>query len=200
MKKSILIFVVLAMPILIMAQDNTKQKEVGLVFNNFDNFGLTYRIGNEKNLWRINTTVFSVSNYEIIDENEEEIQSNINFGINFGKEYRQNIKDNYEIRNGVDLSFRYSHLKRESDDLTIPDNDYLRESTTYQPGINLIMGVNYLINENFIFGAELLPSIGYRTGTDKYKYNIGEDIESDISGFNYGLSNSSALISLAYRF
>lgn len=42
MKKTFLLTLTIAISFYSLAQDNPKQKEVGLVFSNFNNFGLTY--------------------------------------------------------------------------------------------------------------------------------------------------------------
>ena len=186
-----------------MAQEKVKQKEIGLVFRNLDNFGLTYRTGTDKSLWRFNTLFISGNN---MDENADSLvnkQSNMGFGVKIGKEYRKKIVDNLEMRFGADLSFRYSQIKSDYDDKTVDDYDRLNESKTYQPGINLVFGFNYLLGENILIGAELLPSFTYITGESvekRYYVNDGEEIKSDISGFNYGISNTSVLLSIAYRF
>jgi len=187
---------------LIMAQEAVKQKEIGLVFNNLYNFGLTFKTGTDKSLWRFNTILISVNK---MDEKADSLVSkdgNMGFGVKIGKEYRKNIVDNLELRFGADLSFTYSQNKYEYDDKTL-DYYRLNEQTTYQPGINLVFGFNYLFGENILIGAELLPGFTYITGESVEKRNNGNDrgeIKSDISGFKYGLSNTSVLVSLAYRF
>ena len=201
MKKLVLIFITLAMSIMMVAQEKTKQKEVGLVFNNLDNFGLTYKTGTNKSLWRFNALF--ISGYDL-DETADSLvnkQSNMGFGIKFGKEYRKVIVTNFEFRYGVDLSFTYNHTSREYDNPTAGYNNQSYERTTYEPGINLVLGFNYVINDYFVIGAELLPHFTYSTGTSKeIRSYYDMEIESDISGFSYGISNTSALLSLSYRF
>lgn len=119
-----------------------------------------------------------------------------------GREYRKNISEKLELRLGADLSFTYNRSKYDYNDKSINNNDILRKQTTYGPGINLVLGLNYVLNDKFIFGAEILPAYNYVTGTaiDKDKYiNNGKSVKSDFSGFSYGLSNTSALLTLAYR-
>lgn len=45
MRKSLLILLCLSMSYVLMAQETVKQQEIGLVFGNPDNFGLTYKTG-----------------------------------------------------------------------------------------------------------------------------------------------------------
>ena len=203
MRKSLLILLCLSMSYYLMAQETVKQKEIGLVFSNLDNFGLTFKTGTNKSLWRFNTLFISGNNMKNTADSLVNKQSSSGFGVKVGKEYRKNIIDNLEMRFGADISFRYTQSKSDYDDKTVDDYDRLNERTTYQPGVNLVFGFNYLLGDNLLIGAELLPSFSYRTGNlvEKSDYsNDGEEIKSDISGFNYGLSNTSVSLSLAYRF
>ncbi len=201
MKKLVLVFIALTMSVIVIAQEKSKQKEVGFIFSNLNNFGLTYKTGTEKSLWRFNTLIISGNN---IDETADSLvnkQSQMGFGIKFGKEYRKVIVTNFEFRYGVDLSFTYSQSKYNYNDKSTADRDRVSEQTTYQPGINLVLGFNYVFKDQFVIGAELLPHFSYRTGKSKeYNYYSDSEIESDISGFSYGISNTSALLSLSYRF
>ena len=203
MKKSLMILLCLSMSYILMAQETVKQKEIGLVFSNLDNFGLTFKSGTDKSLWRFNTLFISGNNMDNTADSLVNKQSNIGFGVKIGKEYRKDLVNNLELRFGADLSFSYNQSKSDYNDKTIDDNDIKTERTTYQPGINLVFGLNYVFNDNFALGAELLPSFSYITGTSvrkSYYNNNGEELKSDISGFSYGLSNTSVLLSLSYIF
>lgn len=203
MKKSLLLLLCLSLPLFLIAQETMKQKEIGLVFSNLDNFGLTLKTGTQKSLWRFNTLFLSGINSEEIADSLYSQQNNLGFTVKIGKEYHIDIADNLEFKFGADISFTYSQSKYEFDDKTIDDNDRLNESKSYQPGFNFVFGLNYKLGNNILIGAELLPGFRYSTGesVEKRSYtNNGEAIKRNISGFNYGLSNTSALISLAYRF
>jgi hypothetical protein len=52
MKKSLLILFALSYAFIGNAQETVKQQEVGLVFRSLNNFGLTYKVGTKKSLWR----------------------------------------------------------------------------------------------------------------------------------------------------
>lgn len=199
MKKTLFVFMTLFMPLFIMAQETTKLKEVGIVFNDLDNFGLTFKTGSTKSLWRFTTLLISGNSTEQTSDSLMSKNRNFGFGVEFGKEYRKNIVKNLDLRLGADLSFRYTQSKLDHNDKSQYDSDRVIEKASYQPGINLVCGFNYLINEHFVIGAELLPGFTYMTGKNYSSYNGNED-ERDISGFNYGLSNTSASLTLAYRF
>ena len=193
----------LSMSFTLMAQEPVKQKEIGLVFSNLDNFGLTYKTGTEKSLWRFNTLIISGNNIENNADSLVDKRSYMGFGIKIGKEYRKKLADKLALRYGADVSFSYDQSKYEYDYKTVNGTDRKSERTTYQPGINLVFGLNYELSDHFVLGVELLPGFSYTTGTsvDKNYYSSSdEDMKSEISGFNYGLSNTSALLSVSYRF
>jgi hypothetical protein len=203
MKKSFLILTALSMSFILTAQGQSKQREIGLVFNNLDNFGLTFRTGTEKALWRFTTLYLSGNNTTQNADSSEIKDISTGFGLKFGREYRTTIFGNLEFRYGVDLSFSYSNSRDDINDKSVYNQDILRKNTTYQPGINLVLGFNYVIHEKIVIGAEVMPYFSYHTGTsvEKENYNFNDrEIKSKISGFSYGFSNSSVLVSLLYRF
>jgi len=201
MKKSFWIFMILSMPLCLMAQEKTKQKEVGLVFNDLNNFGLTYKTGTNKAMWRFNTLLITGDKEKNESDDHERNYNSFGFNMQLGREYRKVIVENLELRYGLDLSFRYHHSKDENTYNSGPDTDQLRKSTSYEPGINLVFGFNYVIKEKLVIGAEILPYFRYNFGTMTIKYDyIDEETTRDTSGFSYGLSTTSVLLSLAYRF
>ncbi len=72
---------------------------------------------------------------------------------------------------------------------------YDNEQILYTPGIKLLGGFLYKINDDFGVGVLLLPFCNYKTGK-----SVLNDVESDISGFEYGLTNSSAQVNLIFCF
>lgn len=193
----------LSMSVNMMAQEKVKQKEVGLVFGNLNNFGLTYRTGTTKSLWRFNTLIIKGNNQESKADSLVTKQSSMGFGLSIGREWRKIIVEKLEFRFGADLAFDFNSSKTEIDDKAVLDRDELDKRTTYSPGVNLVFGLNYQLNNNFIIGAELLPTFRYVTGTstlDRKNSSYYNNIESDISGYSYGIQNTSALLSIVYRY
>ena len=203
MRKSLLILFFLSMSYYLMAQEIVKQKEIGLIFSSLDNFGLTYRTGTDNSLWRFNTLFISGGNTNETADSLVQIQSSSGLGVTIGKEYRKELAENLQLRFGADISFNYSKYKSDFDDKTVNNYDRFNQQTTYSPGINLVFGFNYQLKDSFIIGAELLPGFSYTTGTSTEKYyyiNNGDEVKSDISRFYYGLSNTSARLSIVYSF
>lgn len=203
MKKTLLLLVCVSMAYLTMAQEPVKQKEVGVVFSSLNNFGLTYKTGTDKSLWRFTTLSLSGNDQESIGETTENTSTSMGFGVKIGKEYRNNIGEKLEFRYGADLSFSYSYNKNVDANRIANGYGSSRVEKIYSPGVNLVFGLNYLISENIILGAEILPYFTYNTGTSikqEIYPIIGKEIKTDISGYRYGISTSSVLLSLVYRF
>lgn len=185
-----------------MAQENIKQKEIGLTFKSLSNFGLTFKTGSDSSLWRFNSLLMSGYNRHDIKDSLVRKRSHIGFNIKLGREYRKMIAENIELRYGADISFEYHMSKYDYNDKSISDHDILDISTTYESGINLVFGFNYVLNGNLVIGAELLPYFSYTIDISKEKnyYHDYNEEKEVISGFNYGLSNTPVLLSVAYRF
>ncbi|NQT76241.1 MAG: hypothetical protein HQ565_00905 [Bacteroidetes bacterium] len=197
MKKLALSLFAFTIAIFVVAQEKPKIKEVGVVFSNLDNFGLSFKIGNEKALWRINTLLINGGNSEENMDSVVSKTSSIGFGFGVGREYRKTIAKNFELRYGADLSFRYINQKSE-----LNDNEYNRSSTRtyYVPRFNLVFGFNYVIKEQFIIGAEILPYFSYTFGSRVDEFSDDDNRETDISRIDFGLSNTSIMLSVGYRF
>ncbi|MCB2197550.1 MAG: hypothetical protein KQH79_16940 [Bacteroidetes bacterium] len=195
MKKHSFLLIALLFPFLLSAQ-NIKRNEAGITFSSLNSFGISYKTGNDHSLWRFNTLVINGSN---IEENSDSLDTkNENTGIELkvGHEFIKTITEKVEFRYGTDISFGYNHALYDRNDKSINDSDRSQERSTFTPGLNLVLGLNYLINDHFIVGAEILPYVRYQFGEIKED----NDQKRDISGMQYGLSNTSARISLVYRF
>jgi len=192
MKRTVTLLIALTLSTFVMAQEKTKVKELGLTFWNLDDFGFSYKVGTEQSLWRFNALSFSGGSGDYEEGNYNKDKKSFSFRFKVGKEYRKLIVKNMEFRYGADLSFGYSYSKGSS----VSDNE--EKSNYYNPGINMVLGVNYIINDHIIFGAEIMPSINY--SYNKRTNNDDEKTTNKNNNFNYGFDSSSVLLSLAYRF
>ena len=199
MKKTIFVILFISLAILLNGQDTNKVKEVGITFTSLNNFGLTYRFGKEPSLWRINTIFISGNKYAETRDSVENYHSSNGYAIKIGHEFRKELKKDFWLRYGIDISFRYDKSKREYKHLNEVDPDYWYENIKYVPGINLIVGLNYIVNDNVLIGAELLPNINWTFedfNTDNPNQTSSKLTYTQI---NYGISNSSILLSIIYK-
>ena len=208
MKKVLFTTLAVAFSLLVMAQEKTKQKEVGLSFSNLDEFGITYKVGTQKAMWRFNTLLLTggktTMKYPEQYRQVRDEYSDKDFGLNLmvGREYRTSIDDNFEFRYGFDLSF--SNYKLTHEDKTMEDSHDWRKTVSKESsyGFNLVFGFNYVFKNKLVVGVEALPNVSIIDGEIKKSAYYGdfETEKSDISGSRYGLKNSSVLLTLAYRF
>lgn len=204
MKKVLLFLLALCFSITIVAQENNqdsvKQNEIGIQFNDFENFGLTYKFGTSKSLFRINTILLSGNRNETNSFSTENMTKSLGFKLGFGKEFRSDISEKIELRYGVDLLVEYSKNEGKIKNESSGNEYFLDKKVLFGPGINLVIGFNYSINEQFFLGAEMLPHITYLTGSQTTKTSPEFiSTEGDLSRLEYGLSNSSVMISITYK-
>lgn len=203
MKTKILFFILLCLPFLGNAQeivqDKPKQKEVGIIFANLNNFGITYRIGNAPYMWRFRSLIFNGDNYKETGDVTINQRSSIGGSLNIGREKRKVIAENFEFRYGVDIGLGIFEYKQESK--TSSTNHSSSTQVFYEPTINAMIGLNYVVKDRLVIGAEILPSFTYSTGMHTYRdLANGTEEKTPTSGFRYGLTNGSALVSILYRY
>ncbi len=182
------------------AQDSQKKQELGLMFQNMDNFGLIYRFGDENSLWRI-SSIFGVT-YNVNrdftypgDLNREKRELKYRkFELRFGKEFRVPINDHLKFRYGIDIFGAYSSDETDLDRSPGP-SDYYSKHRDFQTGVGFIIGFNLQINEKLAFGAEIMPRIRYYNNKD-----VIQDQTFKYSGIDMRISNSPAYLSLVYQF
>ena len=213
MKKLLFIIFAISAPVLIMAQDTNRVKEVGVVFSDLNDFGITFKFGSNRGVWRINTLLISGDKYKSNISNgtdeytiNEESQG---YRLSLGREYRLKIVDKFQFRVGFDASYAYDHRKEDEkyDYLSYQDNSY--ESIHHSVGINLVLGFNYAYNNKLVIGAEILPGYSYNwwkvMDYNNYVYNgmreyVKKENENKTSNYSFNLSNMPVLLSIAYRF
>lgn len=220
MKKLLSTAFVAFLPLIAMAQTQElpkvtsgKLKEIGLATNGLfnDSYGLVYRTGTQKALWRFNSIFASgVENNRNANISNPflEKQSYHSLGFGVGREYRKPIAKNFELRYGVDINFSYhtkNNLSTSNYNIDNISNDkFTSKGRGYRTGLNFVVGTNYLLGEQIAVGIELNPSIGIGRGKETLKFtNSNGDVrqvKQNISSFYYGISGSSVLFSIVYKF
>ncbi|MEN8794183.1 MAG: hypothetical protein ABF294_07025 [Flavobacteriales bacterium] len=164
-----------------LSQDETKIKEVGLNFYNFDNYGLFYKVGSETKLWRFRVLSGGIG---INNINGSFPRTNFNGQLNLsiGRERRREFAPNLDFVSGVELLTNFSYF----------ESNGSNPSSSFQlgAGIGGVFGLRYEINETFFAGAEILPSIMYSSRNG-----------SNISAFDINFQfNTRALLSFGIKF
>lgn len=185
------------------AQEKVKVREIGLTTSDLNNFGFTFRKGNQKSVLRFNALTTSLSSNDIADNinNNEFTRSNFDFGLLIGNEWRSSVSEKLEIRAGFDLGYSYSQQKDERLDpatQTVVIEELLTKSS--ETGVNFVFGFNFLFGDGFLLGGEVLPGFYYRTSDVESRLSTITDVIRTEEGFGFDLSTSSLRLSLLYRF
>lgn len=195
-------------------EEKVKQREFGIGMANLNSFALLYKCGHQGAMWRLQSLIANGKQEDYTNKEKDSLfskSSNLYLRFQAGREWRTDLGGNFEFRYGLDLTFRYNSTTDEYNTSLYNsiryDNLYKSEQTTLEPGICFVLGVNYVVKEKWVIGAEVCPGFNYITGTrvDEYYPNpsgTGEPTkqEFDISGYEFGLRNTGALLSVSYRF
>jgi len=200
MKKIVVVFIAIAMSFSVKSQDVIKQKEVGISFRDLNSFGMFFKTGTSQSLWRFGAMSTS-GNFQKSEYDSTEVNQN-SFGLRLtaGKEFRQPVTDALSLVLGMDASGSVSVSKTDDDDVSVDNLDYNAKFKTYGVALNFILGVNYQLNEKFSLQGEIQPSVSYQMSQIERTFFNGNVEDSETTGFYYQLSNSSATLSLVYRF
>lgn len=191
---------------LLMAQDNAetaKQKEIGIVFSNLDNFGFLYKTGTEAALWRFGATSLSLIHQTSEQEDYyDNTDNSLGITLRVGREYSKALTDDLILRYGADVSAGYNHAKNEN---SVPNQSYnniTNKQSSLSFGANAVFGFNYLMGSRWQAGLELLPGISYyntKNEATRLTTNGDEVTKTESSGIRFNLSSNSVMLSLAYR-
>jgi len=188
------------------AQEKEKIHEAGIVFQDVNSYGLTYRFGSEKSLWRLSAINLSSSETDgspSLSNNRIDKTKSFSGGIKFGHEWRNRIAENFYFRSGVEVGGSYGSIKQEGD-LFTDLNGFLapgeRTVENWGASLEVIMGFNYVVKERLVLGIEILPGIEYEEETETFEYDSGEKEETDNSTISGSMGLTNATLSIAYRF
>jgi len=203
MKKHLFILTALftALSMISYAQETTPAKihQVGINFSTLNQFGMHYKTGSEKTLFRISLLALNLgsdSNWGRNTDSIDQKQQSAGAGFRLGFERSVQIVKQFHFIWGLEggCNFNYSHLKVEA-----PYSDHEITSWWVTPLVNLVLGVTYTVADHLVLGAEITPSVNYSYGKSKTTYP-SYDTEMTNTGFNFGFTNNYASLSFAYRF
>ncbi|MPQ46107.1 hypothetical protein GCQ56_03710 [Marinifilum sp. N1E240] len=197
MRKILVFIVIVCIANVSFGQEKNRVKEIGLAFNNLDEFGFVYKIGHEKSMWRFNVIALNNSKSETENLNvlDKEYKS-LGFSFSAGKEYYSELTANFKFKYGWDLFYGYYKNKEKELSSNMYDSMDKLENKSKNYGVNLVLGINYPINDHIVLGAEVTPGISWY----EKEYELNGNKTSGRDGYNFGLTNSDAKITLSYRF
>lgn len=199
MKKTTLLLLFLGLLLQASAQEKTKRHEIGLSMSDFNSFGVVYRFGNEKSLWRIATLNTFIRRRETTSDISITEDKDTSFGLRIGKEFRQKIDEKNQFRWGFDVSYSYLKDQRDFRSLTLSNLDRTRRFTENVVGLHAVLGMNFSIGDRLLLGVELLPAFRYEFGNDYEEFvNPTYVNDFDRDDLQFSLSNDGAIIVFTY--
>lgn len=213
MKKSIWFVCLLFVVGLTFASEKDRVIELGVTTTRplYDTYNVMAKIGDDHSVLRIGS--ISASDYmywqsaDDIDGNDTLISnlfySSNSVGFAIGREIRKDLKDNFELRYGLDFTFALNQRKYED----VRDTLYTVDMVDYEisPGFRFVLGMNYVLKDKIVFGIEVLPKLYFNYLYSKRSYDYADasqDDRSDIQKrylWRFDFS-SIALLSISYRF
>lgn len=202
MKRLCLLVFILCVPFTLMAQEKTKQKEIGLRFYNFDSFGLHYKFGTNKAMWRLGGSMLGVKYSASEGQYQDNAQFSYSLGFAFGREKIFQLNKNFDIRVGADLSLRYYYELIENQTHSVTSVKGTEQMYQYGTGLRAVIGFNYTILDHLVIGAEFSPSIYYQYSYHKNEIAGIDYYEEDDSNWNLSsdITQNSLSLCIAYKF
>lgn len=168
------------------SQEKITSKEVGLYFSSLNSFGVRYKFGNEKRMFRLTALSLSVGDGSDNDGTGFITrQKSAGAGLNFGVELPVRITDVFNFYYGPELRGSFN---RQNYFLSPSSHQIIKE---YSGGIGLILGFSRSFQSNITASVEIVPGFSYNK---KLEGNI-ETID-----YGFGLSSNTAAITIGYRF
>ena len=178
------LFLIATLPI---TQAQTSQREIGLRFTDWDQFGLLYKkqiAENTYRRYRVALARFNYDNYETAE------QFGMWLGFSIGKEKRKALNERLQWIHGWEpgLSLDINLETQKNDGYTLQSS-----LLSIHPYIGYVLGLQYRLNDHFLLGLENIPSL-----------NAHVTFSNDESRRGFGLSGNFSFSNVAlfviYRF
>ena len=202
MKKLLIIFLLTGCfisPLLAQETVASRYHEFGIIFSDLNNFGLRYKYGSEKTMLRVSLLSLNLqSSNQTSDagDSPEHKQTGYGAGFRIGFDSRVPLFKHFSLLLGAEagVTYNYNHVT-----VNINGNTTEEYTSTYlYPGLSFIFGVNYVVQEHLVLGAEINPTLSYYYGITKYKEP--NESEDKTNGIAFNLVTSGAGLYIAYRF
>ena len=185
----------------LMAQEKpaARYNEFGIIFSDLNNFGLRYKHGGEKTSLRVSVLTMNLTSLNQTSDQGSggSLKDNLfGGGIRLGFDSKVKLFSTFCLLLGAEagLSYHYQHYTGESDGIT---NDE-RKVTSLVPSLSFIFGVNYILKDHLVLGAEINPSFLYIF--EKASYSKPTEYTEKSQSIQFNLASTGAGLYIAYRF
>ena len=172
--------------------------EFGISFYNLNSFGLRYKYGTEKTRLRITLLALNLASSSQSGRQDSIDQKNRGYGAGFriGFDHSITLAGTFSLILGGELGLNYNYSYWNTRNPGYSPDEYTQWSIS--PGISFIFGINYVLKDHFVLGAEINPTLSYTYGISKYKQPQEYQVTANNLVFN--LVTSGAGLYIAYRF
>jgi len=176
------------------SQEKNTSKEIGIYFSNLDAFGIRYKFGNEKRMFRLTALSLSVGNYSTKVVNGTNLDlTRAGAGLNVGVQFPVRITDVFSFYYGGELRGSFSHLKANTSPITS------NTMNAFNAGIGLVLGFSHSFQSNITVSAEIVPGFSYSKTVNDNNGTSGAT-NTKTTGFGFALDSNAAGITIGYRF
>ena len=143
--------------------------QVGINFSSLNSFGLDFKTGSEKTLFRMSLLSLNLSQDASRGRTQDSIDiknQSYGFGVRFGFEKHVPVAPRFNFIWGLGLGGDYNYQKQNQETPYYYNN---HDITTWSltPQIFVIAGVTYTVGDHLVIGAEITPGIRYTYGLTK---------------------------------
>jgi len=154
-------------------------------------FGLVYKVGKPNRLFRLETLFLNGTHSNIQNNTQTINTSSYGGGIRLGLEFRKDIVENLFFSYGFGIGALYARQN------IIDSSIVMQNTTTLSGNVNLLVGINYVLKDHWVFSVEALPFVQYDVITTK---TDSSNVELTNNQFFYELDIQSIRLVIAYRF
>jgi len=168
--------------------------EFGLSFSGLNSFGINFKTGNQKTMYRVTLLLLNINSNQtadnLLDSSTNKITT-IGAGVRFGLEKRIFLAKNFNLHLGSDAAFSYTYYKNSNGNSGVT-------KWVINPAIHLVLGLAYEAWEHFLITAEFSPSFEHDFGRIKTT-QPAPNYDIAFHHFDFGLSTRSVSLTIAYR-
>lgn len=182
-------------------QGRKRVYDIGLTFSGFTSFGVNFKTGSEKTLFRFTALVLNLHSTTIqhIEGDSlftlEAVKQSIALNIQAGVEKRFELAKNLTLIAGIDAGFIYSSTKT-----PVATNLNSYQDRNIAPEICLVGGISYQIIPHLLVSLEFIPSFYYTFTTEKeIYYNQKYSGTNKFQTFDISASTQNIQLTLTYR-
>jgi len=178
-----LLFAFISFNLYAQQEPGKKIRQVGINFSSLNAFGLHYKAGNEKTLFRL-----SLATVDFVT-GDNNLQKHFGGGFRLGFENHVPVSGAFDFIWGMEGGFSVNYLK---------NNTVYTDIWTMEPAVDVVLGINYTFAGHVVVGAELAPVFEYYY--QRAKGMPDNEYHKTDSYFHFGFNSSSAALTVAYRF